>query len=457
MINTIGGNLLKILKIFNPIFFLFIVITSLIYAFSRMTLYQAVLILFAGFAFYMLIKKVKIIEKSHAFIVFLMVGIVLRTLYVIFVPNYAFSDFKIYHDAAISLSQNVPIVTKNIGFVSILSLGYRIFPDELSGKIINLLFSSISIILVYAIGKHFINRSVGLISMLIMALAINEINMVNVIATETTAEFFLLFSILFGILSIKTEKNKNLIIQTILSGICFGLGITVRSSILFFIIFFLIIFFFYSKNKFAIIFFIAGILTGFSIIVCYISIIKGSFSLESIFIQDSFPFLSGTNTKSDGGWNFEDSNLYTSWPLETRDKLAQEEAISRIVNDPMGFLTLLPKKFYRLFGPNDYGNEWSLQNTNWKNNQNYEKIEPYILKINSLISQAFYVIILLCAFYGLKSKKLTSLTIFFLFSIFISITFPYIILEVQPRYHHFLIPLIIPFSALGVFDITKLS
>ena len=142
-------------------------------------------------------------------LVFLILGIVLRTLYVIFVPTYSFSDFRIYHDAAISLSQNIPVVTKNIGFVSILSLGYRIFPDELSGKIINLLLSSISIILVYEIGKQFINRSVGLISMLFMALSINEINMVNVIATETIAEFFLLFSILFGVLSIKLEKNKN--------------------------------------------------------------------------------------------------------------------------------------------------------------------------------------------------------------------------------------------------------
>ncbi len=176
-----------------------------------------------------------------------------------------------------------------------------------------------------------------------------------------------------------------------------------------------------------------------------------------MFIQDSFPFLSGTNTKFDGGWNNEDSNLYTSWPLETRDKLAREEAKSRIVNDPMGFLTLVPKKFYRLFGANDYGNEWSLQNTKWKNNQNYEIIEPYILKINSLISQALYVTILLFTLIGLKSKELTSLTLFFLFSIFLSLTFPYILLEVQPRYHHFLIPLIIPFAALGVFDITKIS
>ena len=94
------------------------------------------------------------------------------------------------------------------------------------------------------------------------------------------------------------------------------------------------------------------------------------------------------------------SNLYTSWPLETRDKLAREEAKSRIVNDPMGFITLVPKKFYRLFGANDYGNEWSLQYTKWKNNQNYEIIEPYILKINSLISQALYVTILLFTLMG---------------------------------------------------------
>ncbi len=209
MNNKIEGKVLNILKIFNPVFILSIVITGLIYAYSRMTLFQAILILLTGFAFYLLINKVKIIEKRYAFIGFLILGIVLRTLYVIFVPTYSFSDFRIYHDAAISLSQNIPVVTKNIGFVSILSLGYRIFPDELSGKIINLLLSSISIILVYQMGKQFINRSVGLISMLFMALSINEINMVNVIATETIAEFFLLSSILFGVLSIKTEKNKN--------------------------------------------------------------------------------------------------------------------------------------------------------------------------------------------------------------------------------------------------------
>ena len=454
METLINDRFIKIIKETNQLFLFYLLLLALGYASYRMNPYQPIFIIILGFLIYWMIRKVLIFPHKYLFIAFFTLGLTLRILYVVLVPTVPFSDFEYYHINALSLSQNIPVVSKNFGFVSILSLGYRIYPDIITGKIINLIASFTSLLLVYELGKQLFNKSIGVVSLFLFSISINEINMISVIGTEIIAECLLLFSLLFVILSVKTKKINKKRIYLLFTGISFGFGFSVRSSVVFFaLLLFIILMFFLKNKKTGYLLVLTGLFLSFTILTAYFSIINGDFSLKYLTTQDSFPILSGTNFDSDGRWSIQDANLYFSWPSENRDTQAKQEAFRRVVDDPIGFMNLVIRKYYRLLASNDYGNDWSLQKAEWKDNKFHNYLKLYGLQINSLLSQSIYIIIIFFAFIGSKSKKQFSLNIIFLFCSIFCLSIPHIILEVQPRYHHFLIPLLIPFAGSGICEV----
>ena len=79
----------------------------------------------------------------------IIVGFSLRLVWAIFVPILPVSDFKGYHGAALAMANNTSVLTKNYGFVFLISLGYRLFPNYVTAKIINVIFSTLSIYLIF--------------------------------------------------------------------------------------------------------------------------------------------------------------------------------------------------------------------------------------------------------------------------------------------------------------------
>lgn len=416
--------------------------------------YQTIAVIIIGYCLLFLIKKIKKEPTNSIVIVIFALGAFIRIIYILMIPTVPFSDFEYYHNNALDLSNNIPIFSKNAGYVSILSLGYRIYPNIITGKILNLIASLVSLYLVYLLGKQLFNKKIGVISLFLFSILVNEINMVSVIGTEIIAECLLLLFINFGIKATESKKIKRSAILFLLAGISFSLGVLVRSAIIFYILICLLFFINISKKKILFfIFFICGVLISILILASYFSIINGEFSFNHLLNQDSFPILSGTNINSDGGWNIKDADLYFSWEEENRDKLARNEAYLRLQQKPLVLLSFFLKKFNRLFASNDYGNEWSLQIVDWKNSIFNNFIKTYCIKVNSLFSQSIYIIILFFSFFASKVKKQIPFNSIFLFLTIIASTIPFVIIEVQPRYHHFLLTLLIPFSALGINEI----
>jgi hypothetical protein len=237
------------------------------------------------------------------------------------------------------------------------------------------------------------------------------------------------------------------------AGLFFGLGLSVRSSFIFYFPAILLFILFTTLNLkqsskvFGI--FIAGILIGLSIIVTSFSLISGNLSIEPLKTQDSFPFLAGVNTASSGTYNQDDVNLYSSWPDDERDQRARYEAINRIMSNPMTFILLIPKKISILMGSNLYGNTWSLDTINW-GSRNFRK---ELSGINGLLSQSIYIVIWFFAFYAFKdfSNRYHSNSVsLVVLTLVIFTLLPHFLLEVQGRYHHYVMPFIVLLAACGM-------
>lgn len=415
--------------------------------------YQPVITVAIGVIIFTGIKFIIKLYDKHGnlpvFLGMLIIGGLLRFLWAALVPTEPISDFLHYHNGAMQLSNGIEVSHKNIGYTLLLSIGYRIFPNVLTGKIINAFASTASLIVVYFIGEKLVNQRTALIAMFILAILPNEIIMGSVLGTEV-AITALGVTVLLLLIQSRNDVKQKLYVKTILSaGVFYGLAVTVRSSYVFYfpaIFLWLILINLrdrrnMSKNIFL---FGTGTLVGILLITIIYTLSTGVFSLKPLHAQDSFPFLSGTNIEYSGRYNSQDINLYDSWPAEERDQLARLEAINRIKSSPLGFLFLLPRKMYVLIGPNDYWNICSLHDINWG------KIEELLV----LISQAIYITILLSSIFAYKNSDNHQLLNIILI-LTLSSLLPHLILEVQARYHHYILPFWILLAATGLQEIIR--
>lgn len=454
--------------------FCYLLLLSLSYGESA---YQPIFTLLVVISIYFCLKIVNNLQKKYSasriFLGVLLIGLVIRFLWAVLIPTLPVSDFIYFHENAINLSQGTAISTeyiKYIGYNLLLSLGYRIYPEILTGKLINAAASTLSILLIYLTGSKLVNQQVGLIAASLFAILPSEINMVSVLSTEVIATTAGLVTAFFLTRTISNNFNHS-IIWSFFAGLFYGLGLTVRSSLIFYLPVMLLFIFFIAINikqrvKISSSLLI-GITTGLFFITISYSLIVGYISLEPLKAQDTIiGVLIGTNASTSGTWNLDDNNLFYSWPANERNNLVVREATRRITLKPAEFLLLIPKKFAVLMASNDYGNAWSLYAIDWGegnlygihapngyNLERYKNFQSKLIGINGLLSQAVYIFIWLFAFYAfiiLKKDSVYRSISLIVLTITIFTLLPHIILEVQGRYHHTIMPFITLLAACGV-------
>lgn len=273
----------------------------------------------------------------------------------------------------------------------------------------------------------------------------SEIVMTSVLGTESIATFLGVLILFIVTKSINNNFYRMSLSLKFAAGLTMGLAFTIRSSFIFYFPALLIwqIWADYPNPRRigkSFLITLLGIGAGLLIILTGHFLSTGRFSTKILQNQDSFPLLSGTNIKSDGRWSKEDSELFFSWPADQRNQLARREAFSRIKADPVGFILLVPRKMYFLMAVNDYGNYWSLRNVELGNNLN--------LWI-ALLSQAVYVIIMLYSFFLYFFKKRLSSVEYIVLLILLLTLLPHMVLEVQGRYHHYIMPFLCLSAAYG--------
>lgn len=445
----------------------YILLTSLSYGEPGI---QPIFTIFVGLLIWWLGQNIHVVYDKYGgaktFLGLLLIGGAIRFLWAIFIPTLPISDFQYYHEAALALSQGIPTVTKNMGFTLLLSLGYRFYPSILTGKIINAIASTLSILLVYRIGSKLINPKTGLIAAFLFIILPSEVIMVSVLGSEVVVTTIGLI-IVFYLFRIDESRFKYIALFLFIAGLFYGLAMTVRSSFLFYFpAIALYIFLIPSLNikqkfeTFSVL--LVGITIGLSLIVLSYSYIARRISFEPLRAQDSFPFLSGTNVDSSGQWNQNDADLYFAWPNNERNTIARRVAFDRIISNPKMFLELIPKKFAILMGPNDYGSLWSLHAIDWgegnlwgiraANGSDWRSVAPYkdlIIRISGLLAQSTYILIWFFAFCAFKDQK-NSLISLIALTVIIFTLIPHTVLEVQSRYHHYMMPLIVLLASSGL-------
>ncbi len=380
----------------------------------------------------------------------IIIGAMLRFGWARFIPTIPKNDFDYYHQWAMDFSASgIPLaLPKNYLYPLLLSLGYRIFPNLITAKFLQALASSMSIGLIWLIAKR-INPKVASLSALLFTFFPSEINMVSVVGTEVVSTTLLLAISYFLVIGIQEKRLKWLMASGVLS----GMGIHFRSAIIFYLPVMIIFLWFtwkqIERRNIAAASFLMGIMTLQLALTVGHSLLVGQFTIASLKTQDSYPFLSGTNVEYSGMWNQEDSDLYSSWPDAERDRLARRKALQRIIANPLGFMRMVIVKISILFRDNTYGNLVSLQPLDWDRWTNFKYVtENNITKLNGALSQALYIVIWGFTWISFFQKEIKIASISALLIILVTAA-PHIILEVQPRYHHLMMPFIIFAAASG--------
>gem|GEM_PF-4237499 len=425
------------------------------------THYQVLInLLVTGLIYFVSIRIFGLDPQNHWKIILgiLVFGGACRFLIAIYVPTKPVSDFEFYNSWAMEFSsagiQNV--LPKNYLYPFLLSLGYRIYPDPLIGRLINGLASTFTIGIVYLLGRELLDSRMALMPALIIAFFPSEIGAVSLLGTESIATLIL---VLIGFIFVLGIKDKTKRRYFLITGGLICLGFHFRSSIIFYLPI-LVLFLLYSrlerahkKNAFMAI--LAGAVIVQALLISGHSLMTGKLTLGSISSQDSFPILSGTNFEHNGAWNSDDVELYYSWPEENRDSLAQLEAYQRIKNNPLLFLRTIMIKYSVLFKDNTYSTRLIFEDFDWSLWSMPSFLSGKNLTIICvLLSQATYFAIWGFSFLSFMNKKvgIASVTIL---AVIVFTLLPHAILEVQPRYHHYIMPYLIIASSTGLSNMVR--
>ena len=395
-------------------------------------------------------------------LVILLLGGLARFFWAIYVPTRPVSDFRSYHKFAVKLAQDeIPdALSKNPGYPLLLSIGYRIEPAVITGKLLNAALSTLTIFLVFLLGSAVSTPLTGLLAAFLFAILPAEINMVSVLGAEVAATTLITAATLTLVYGCQKKRWIGWVYS---GGLLFGIGLTIRSSLAFLAPLLLGILVFIDHSAISqkicrIIAVLAGTATGLLLLAGWHSALTGRLTLAALQSQDAFPFLSGTNIEAEGGWNEEDAALYFSWQASERDRLAIAEAVRRVRENPLGMTLFIPQKIAVLMGDQTYGNTWSIYPINWRNLTILRDQRQEVLDANQYLNQAVYILLLALAAYHFLDYRLPApaISAMAIFSVILLIL-PHTILEVQSRYHHIILPYIMLVAGQGLLELVERS
>jgi hypothetical protein len=185
-----------------------------------------------------------------------------------------------------------------------------------------------------------------------------------------------------------------------------------------------------------------------------------AFNLPGGLSSSGFNLLIGTNPEAHGAWNQVDADFLASNFAATNSaafaqKACFDEAISRILQNPVGVLKLLFEKIGYLWANDDYASYWvslflTQQNTMTAGRQ-------AIIDAFSAFNSFYYsLFVMFSAVFGLRFFKEKLLTpAHALVLLFVGTAVLHMVLECQNRYHYFLLPVLVILSSLAITGICK--
>ncbi|QAA82195.1 hypothetical protein EI546_10875 [Aequorivita sp. H23M31] len=412
------------------------------------------LVLSSAFVLFKLINNRKI--SNLFFGVFLVLfSLSLRYWWIFNVNTEPISDFSVmFHSAQKLMTGNISAVRdnpyfikypSNIPFTAYQAIILFFSNSVLALKILNVIFGTLIVWLVYKISKLISGGPTGRITGLISALYPPLIIYSSVLTNQTLSIFFMLLAIWMYF------RKKNLIYV----GAVLALANLIRPTItVFFIglfVFMILTFIFENKIDFfksgKILFLNLGKLAGSYFLVLMLL----SFSFQWLEISKhgllndpipSYKLLVGLNPKTIGHYSTEDASLTDN--LDTFEENAKP-LIKERLKDKTKLRTLLDEKFIKMWAKKDAGTYWAFT-SNIKNKNDFEFI--------TLFEQYFYIFLIgmgiIFILLSLKFQGASPLSPYLLFYLIIlGFVLIYSVYEIQSRYRYEIYPLFILIAGAG--------
>ncbi len=388
------------------------------------------------------------------------ISFILRAAWGMWVQTEPYSDFEVYHQAALSLSRGEsPIPGKPLGYPLILAIWYRLGQEKLARIFLNALLGTGTVLIVYHLGYIVTGKRLNArVAALLMAFWPADILYSSVLGSEAAYALFLWLAYLLFLsaLSAADQSPRSRIVLILVSGLILAFSNTIRPTSLPLVLPVLVLSLFTGNRLrerlrivLALLFVFLTVLSSQVLIQTASILTSGTVAMPSQ--RWGYNFLIGTNTETWGRYNESDVNLISALPGNElqRNQAALQLGLQRIRNSPAAFLALLPKKFIVLWGDDTYG-AFSTGSTG-------RIIPSSAVGYLNYVSQVYWclVVLLLGLVYIWPLDRSFSPNLQCLLVLLLLSTFFFELWEVQPRYHHFLNPTLAIFAAMGVTTASK--
>lgn len=417
-----------------------------------------ILVLLIITAISILLFKVK---DNKKFVLYLFItASIVRLLWIICVDTNPTSDFKIMYDAALELvNGNYESVFNNgylnvwvyqLGFTGYLALILKLFDNSLfMVKLVNVMIVSLISIIIYFSAKKLVNEKIARIPAILYALYVGSIANTSVLTNQHLAT--LLFYV--AILLILSDVNRKF--KWILVGASIALGEIIRpegSIVILALLLFLIFKDITNIKKVgkSLLEFIGILVIIFTItkIVSFGFINVGITQYELSNRDPLWKFVCGFNHDTKGTYSEEDSNYLGQFGgIGKERERAEINLIKERLSQPKKLTLTLAYKYTVMWALNDTSLQLAFTD-------NVDKPELYDITLK--LEKIQYIIIAIMFMFGIiniiKRKEGFSKNHIYLI-IFLGYLLAHLLIEVQPRYRYFALPIFFIISSYSLVGI----
>ncbi|MEE4194372.1 MAG: glycosyltransferase family 39 protein, partial [Anaerolineae bacterium] len=374
----------------------------------------------------------------------------LRVYWVMMVPSAQVSDFGRFHNWALQLASGAPglQIDRYANFTRALSLLYRVFPTHVAVEIVNILLAAGTAVCLYFIGKIHQQEHIGMIAAYFLAVYPAHIALTSTVNTDILSTFLLVLSVLL----MSQYLRQHTIRYAALSGISLGVCIFFRGAMLIYLPVLVGMVFLQQKHTIRRYLIPIGItLAAVVLSVAGLNVLIDRVQAPELVIDESrylmWPLVNGTNVKSLGRNNTDDTDLLYSWSPDEVNQRGWAVIKERLLSNPLGFLGILDDKFDYLLGNAAYGAAIAFVDETLDINSfqtRWNAPTQTVREIYAQLSQYAYLSILLLA--GIAVLKTGQQQVHLWVPVLIILLCAlgaYSFFEVQPRYSFPLIPFLI--------------
>ncbi|ALS25944.1 dolichyl-phosphate-mannose-protein mannosyltransferase [Paenibacillus sp. 32O-W] len=398
----------------------------------------------------------KSIKQRYFIYLLLIVGGGIRLAWILNVETAPVSDFLIMYQGAqsaakgdFSLFSTAPYFVRwpyQIGFTLYQALLIKVFGNSLIVlKLFNVLISSATAVVVFFIAKNLFNDICGKIASLLYVFYVPLIIMCSVLTNQHLSTFLYTLGIYFAI---RPTRKYN----WIYIGLCFGFGNLIRPmgsfyiGILFLYVVYLFLIPFFKNMRGIWVKTGLGVLAVFFIVQHIFSFVCSISGITSYPLSNKEPywkFVVGLNASTNGKYSQDDNKYVSQFKLgKERDK-AELLLVKERLHDKEQLLKLFSTKFVMMWGGGDSSTYWSVKNTDQESWIKYldraERILYLLLLGLGCISMGYFII-------RNNFENIPMLLIM----IILGYAALHLVIEVQTRYRHDILPFMFVVSSVGL-------